>query len=454
MIGKVKGGMSLASEGLLNNIEPQSIEAEEAILASMFLDTQAVIAVQEFLQPEDFFDKANGLLYGAMLDLGETGSAIDLVTLMEKLRQDDLLEKVGGVLKVTNISGLSPNSSHIRDYAKIVREKAMLRRIIALNNRVTMRCFDNESIEVVLEEAEKGLMRISKAQDATGIQPIADTIGDVLEHLELIATNPDKCTGVPSGFVDLDAITNGWQNSDFIIVAARPAMGKTAFCLNMGANAAIRYHKKILIFSLEMSREQLIQRLISSETGIRQDVLRTGKLVQEDWKALITKIEHLSNAGIYIEDTPGISVRELRAKAHRMAQEEGLDMIIIDYLQLMSGGATSENRQQEVSYISRSLKALARELNVPVIALSQLSRTVEQQKDKRPALSHLRESGSLEQDADMVLFIYRDEYYDGASEEMGIAEIIIAKHRNGATGTVKLAFRKEITKFDNLSFME
>ena len=276
MTGKAKGGKSLVSEGLLNNIEPQSIETEEAILASMLLDSQAVIAVQEFLQAEDFFDKANGLLYGAMLDLGEMGSAIDITILVEKLRKDDLLEKVGGLLKITNISGLSPNSSHIRDYAKIVREKAMLRRIIALNNRVTMRCFDNESVEVILEEAEKGLMRISKAQDATGIQPIADTIGDVLEHLEMIANNPDKCTGVPSGFIDLDAITNGWQNSDFIIVAARPAMGKTAFCLNMGANAAIRHQKKVLIFSLEMSREQLIQRLISSETGIRQDVLRTG----------------------------------------------------------------------------------------------------------------------------------------------------------------------------------
>lgn len=436
-----------------NDILPHSDEAENAVIASMFFNADAIFKAQEFITEADFYKKENALLFQAMVALNEEGSQIDLVTLIEKLRKNDTLEKVGGIARVTHVANAISEARNVSHYAKIIQEKSVLRRVIATNKSIISRCYDDtEPVETILEDAEKAVLSISKDRERGGLIPVSKTIGEVIEKIELIARQEDALTGVASGFADLDAITNGWQSSDFIIVAARPAMGKTAFCLNMAANAAIEHGKKVAIFSLEMSHEQLVQRLISAQAEVSQDVLRSGNVPPEAWSGLLHELGPLSSAPLYIDDTAGISIRELRAKANRMQAEHGVDLIIIDYLQLMSGGANSENRQQEVSQISRSLKALARDLNVPVIALSQLSRSVEQQKDKRPQLSHLRESGSLEQDADMVLFIYRDEYYDNASEDLGVAEIIIAKHRNGATGTVKLAFRKEFTKFSNLAY--
>lgn len=431
---------------------PHSQEAEEAILASMFLDREAIFEALQIVHAEDFYIPAHKVLFRTMVELNESGEPIDLVTLTEKLRTEQLIDEIGGVATLARISNAPASSYNVSYYAKIVDEKATLRQLIKTSKSLSARAMENaEPLEMLLDDAEKGILDISQQRSNDGLVPVVDVVEATLDRLEDLAKNTSGITGVPSGFVDLDRITNGWQKSDFIIVAARPAMGKTAFCLNMATNAAIDHQVPVAIFSLEMGKEQLVQRMISSTAEVDQEYLRTGKLPHDKWPELVAAIDPLARAPIYIDDTPAISVRELRAKARRLQTENrDLGLIIIDYLQLMQGVGRPESRQQEVSEISRSLKSLARELNVPVIALSQLSRSVEQTRDKRPALSHLRESGSLEQDADLVLFIYREEYYEESSEKQGIAEISIAKHRNGATGAVELSFRKELTKFGNL----
>lgn len=430
---------------------PQSPEAEQAVLSAMFFERESIFEAVQILKMEDFYRQDHGILYQSILELNEKGQPIDLITVSEKLRKDGNLEKSGGLTYLAQLAGNAVSAANVPYYANIVKEKAMLRELIRVTTNLSNRGYQAaEEADHLLDDAERMIMELSQGKIKKGLTIIGDVVQDTISRLEYLYNKKDGLTGLTSGFTDLDKVTSGWQNSDFIIIAARPAMGKTAFCLNMAQNGAIATGQPIAVFSLEMSKEQLVQRMVSSAAEIDQQKLRTGRLQEEDWSTLINTIGPLAEAPIYIDDTPSISVREVRAKTRRLKAEKGLALIIIDYLQLMSGNGRSESRQQEVSQISRSLKALARELNVPVIALSQLSRSTEQSADKKPSLSHLRESGSLEQDADIVMFIHRDEYYNPDSEQKGIAEIIIAKHRNGATGTVELSFRKEFVKFGNL----
>lgn len=436
---------------LLDKVPPYNLEAEQAVLGAMMIDREAVYAAMEILQAEHFYKEAHQVIFNAILDLENKGEPVDMITLTEELRQQSSLEKVGGVGYVATLANSVPTAANVRHYAGIVEEKAILRRLIHFSTNIASRCYEDvEETHELLDSAEQAILEIAGNRTSGGLVPVKQILGDTLEKIEYLASKKGNITGVPTFFSELDNMTSGWQSSDLIIVAARPSMGKTSFCLNVAQNAAIRAKIPVAIFSLEMSREQLVQRLMSSEAMIDQQKIRTGRLMDEEWIRLTQAVQPLSTAAMFIDDTPGISILELRARARRLKAEKGLGLIVIDYLQLMQGGRRSESRQQEISEISRSLKALARELNVPVIALSQLSRAAEQTHEKKPALSHLRESGALEQDADMVMFIYRDEYYNPDTDKPGIAEIIIAKHRNGPTGTVELGFIKEFTKFVNL----
>ncbi len=435
-------------------ILPQSLEAEQAVLAAMFNDKDAILEVIPLLKEGDFYRHDHGVLYATMRSMNEQGVPIDLVTITAQLDKDGNLEKAGGITYVAQIANSIGSASNIVHYANIVKEKAVLRDLITISGNIANRSYDDaEDTEKILDDAERMVLEISQKRARSGLTPVSEVIDNTLTTLEILSQKKEGLTGVTSGFIDLDRMTSGWQKSDFIILAARPAMGKTAFALNMAQNAAMATKEPVAIFSLEMSKEQLVNRMISSMAEIDQQTLRNGRIYGEDWVRLVNAIAPLAEAPVFIDDTPAISVREVRAKARRLKAEHGLAMIIIDYLQLMGSTGRIESRQQEVSQISRSLKALARELDVPIIALSQLSRSVEQGTEKKPSLSHLRESGSLEQDADIVMFIYRDEYYNEDSDKKGQAEIIIAKHRNGATGSVDLSFRKEFTKFGNLSRM-
>ena len=435
-------------------ILPQSLEAEQAVLAAMFNDKDAILEVIPILKETDFYRHDHGVLYATMRNMNEQGVPIDLVTITAQLDKDGNLEKAGGITYVAQIANSIGSASNIVHYANIVKEKAVLRDLITISGNIANRSYDDaEDTEKILDDAERMVLEISQKRARSGLTPVSEVIDNTLTTLEILSQKKEGLTGVTSGFIDLDKMTSGWQKSDFIILAARPAMGKTALALNMSQNAAMATNEPVAIFSLEMSKEQLVNRMISSLAEIDQQTLRNGRIYGEDWVRLVNAIAPLAEAPVYIDDTPAISVREVRAKARRLKAEHGLAMIIIDYLQLMGSTGRIESRQQEVSQISRSLKALARELDVPIIALSQLSRSVEQGTEKKPSLRHLRESGSLEQDADIVMFIYRDEYYNEDSDKKGQAEIIIAKHRNGATGSVDLSFRKEFTKFGNLSRM-
>lgn len=436
---------------MLDKVMPQSTEAEQAVLSAMFFEREAIFEAVQVLKNEDFYRQDHGILYQSIVELNEKGQPIDLITVSEKLRKDGNLEKAGGLTYLAQIGGNPVSAANVPHYANIVKEKSVLRELIRVTTNLSNRSYQaSEETNDLLDDAERMIMALSQGKLRKGLTPIGEVVQNTIDHLEYLYNKKDGLTGLTSGFADLDKVTSGWQKSDFIIIAARPAMGKTAFCLNMAQNAAIMTKRPVAIFSLEMAKEQLVQRMVSSAAEIDQQKLRTGRLQEEDWSTLINAIGPLAEAPIYIDDTPSISVREVRAKTRRLKAEKDLALVIIDYLQLMSGNGHSESRQQEVSQISRSLKALARELDLPVIALSQLSRSTEQSADKKPSLSHLRESGSLEQDADIVMFIHRDEYYNNDSEQKGIAEIIIAKHRNGATGTVELSFRKEFVKFGNL----
>lgn len=432
---------------------PYSQEAEQAVLGAMLLDKEAIIAGTELLQEEDFYRDAHRLIFQAIKNLELKGEEVDLVTVTEALRERDALDKCGGMSYLAALANMVPTSAGIRHYAGIVQNKSILRRLIRITSEINLRCYEEQDeVMALVGAAEQAIFQLGRGNSRSGLLPIRDMIPDMVEQIEALSKRQEGITGIPSYFKALDQFTSGWQPSDLIILAARPSMGKTAFALNLAESAAVRAKVPVAIFSLEMSREQLLLRFISSRANIEQTALRNGRLNADEWTKLVDAAAVLSAAPIYIDDTPGITVTELRSRARRLKAEHDLQFILIDYLQLMQGeGKTKgENRQQEISDISRSLKALARELKLPIIALSQLSREVEKTADKRPGLSHLRESGALEQDADLVMFIYREEYYDRNTERRGVAEIIVAKHRNGPVGTVDLGFDDRYTKFFNL----
>jgi replicative DNA helicase len=387
-----------------------------------------------------------------MLKVADKGEPVDLVTVTAELADAKMLEEVGGVSYLSELADAVPTAANVEYYARIVEEKSILRRLIRTATSIAQDSYTREDeVDVLLNEAEKKIMEVSQRKHSGTFQNIKDVLVQTYDNIEMLHNRKGEITGIPTGFTELDRMTAGFQRSDLIIVAARPSVGKTAFALNIAQNVATKTNENVAIFSLEMSAQQLVMRMLCAEGNINAQNLRTGKLTAEDWGKLTMAMGSLSNAGIYIDDTPSIRVSEIRAKCRRLKQESGLGMVLIDYLQLIQGsGRNRENRQQEVSEISRALKALARELEVPVIALSQLSRSVEQRQDKRPMMSDIRESGSIEQDADIVAFLYRDDYYDKDSENKNIIEIIIAKQRNGPVGTVQLAFIKEYNKFVNL----
>lgn len=446
-----KGGETM-SELFSERIPPQSIEAEQAVLGAVFLDPTALTLASEILIPEDFYRAAHQKIFHAMLRVADKGEPVDLVTVTAELAASEQLEEIGGVSYLSELADAVPTAANVEYYARIVEEKSVLRRLIRTATSIAQDGYTREDeIDLLLDEAERKIMEVSQRKHSGAFKNIKDVLVQTYDNIEMLHNRNGEITGIPTGFTELDRMTSGFQRSDFIIVAARPSVGKTAFALNIAQNVATKTNENVAIFSLEMSAQQLVMRMLCAEGNINAQNLRTGKLTPEDWGKLTMAMGSLSNAGIYIDDTPSVRVSDIRAKCRRLKQESGLGMIVIDYLQLIQGsGRSKENRQQEVSEISRSLKALARELEVPVIALSQLSRSVEQRQDKRPMMSDIRESGSIEQDADIVAFLYRDDYYNKDSENKNIIEIIIAKQRNGPVGTVQLAFIKEYNKFVNL----
>ena len=439
-------------ESLIKSILPHSIEAEQSVIGSMILDRDAILVASEILTSDDFYQSQYGIIFDAMVELFNEGKPVDLVTLQNRLREKDVPPEISSMEFVRDLLNAVPTSANVRHYANIVSEKAVLRRLIKLTEEIENDCYLNkEPVEVIMEETEKKMFQLLGQRNSGDFMPIRQVVINTLENIERASKTKGNVTGIPTGFTDLDYKTSGLQNSDFILIAARPSMGKTAFVLNIAQYMAFKKDKAVAIFSLEMSREQLMNRLLSMESKVDSQHLRTGNLKDDEWSKLIESAGMIGESRLMIDDTPGISIGEMRSKCRKYKLEHGLDIIIIDYLQLMSGSgkSSSESRQQEISDISRSLKALARELNVPVVALSQLSRAVEQRTDHRPMLSDLRESGAIEQDADVVMFIYRDDYYNKDSENKGIAEIIIAKQRNGPIGTVNLVWLPDYTKFAN-----
>lgn len=440
------------SEIFADRLPPQNIEAEQAVLGAIFLEPSSLTLASEILIPEDFYRAAHQKIFNCMLTLSDKGKAVDLVTVTEELSAAKLIEDIGGVSYLSDLAGSVPTAANIEYYAKIVEEKSLLRRLIRTATTIATEGYTREDeVDVVLGEAEKSILEVAQRKNAGAFHNIKDVLVRTYDNIEIMHNRKGDITGIATGFTELDKMTAGFQRNDLIIVGARPSVGKTAFALNIAQNVATKTEENVAIFSLEMGAEQLVMRMLCAEGNIDAQRLRTGSLTDEDWGKLTMAMGSLSNAGIFIDDTPGVRIQEIRSKCRRLKQEHGLGMILIDYLQLIVGsGRAGENRQQEVSEISRSLKALARELKIPVIALSQLSRGVEQRQDKRPMMSDIRESGSIEQDADIVAFLYRDDYYDKESENKNIIEIIIAKQRNGPVGTVQLAFVKEYNKFVNL----
>ena len=437
---------------LFDRIPPQNLEAEQAVLGAVLLDSVAIISVMETLKPEDFYRQAHQYIFEAMVELNGDNEPIDLITLSTRLQAKQHLAEVGGIQYLTELASAVPTAANVGYYAKLVEEKAMLRRLIRAATEIVSNGYAGaEDVSSLLSEAEMRILEIANRKSSSGFVSIKEVLMEVFEKVETLYNTRGTTTGIPSGFPDLDRMTSGFQRSDLIIVAARPSVGKTAFALNVAQNVAVRAKETVAIFSLEMSAAQLVQRIICAEANVDAGRIRTGNLEGDDWEKLTMAIGTLSDAEIFIDDTPAITVADIRAKCRRLKKEKGLGMILIDYLQLIAGrGKAGENRQQEVSEISRTLKQIARELEVPVIALSQLSRGVEQRQDKRPMMSDLRESGSIEQDADIVAFLYRDDYYDKESEKKNIIEIIIAKQRNGPVGTVELVFLKNFNKFVSL----
>ena len=444
------------SEPMMDRVPPHNREAEQSVIGAIFLEPQALITASEILLADDFYLNAHKKIFETMLRLSDQGKAIDVVTVTEELSAKKEIEDVGGLSYLLELANAVPTAANVAHYAKIVEEKALLRRLIRVATKIVEDGYTREDeVEALLGEAEKKMMEVANRKNAGDFKHVKDVLVETFDNIEQLQSQKGEVTGIPTGFRDLDNITAGFQRNDLIIVAARPSVGKTAFALNVAQSVAVQARENVAIFSLEMGAEQLVMRMLCAEGNIDAQVLRTGALTTEDWGKLTMAMGSLSNSGIFIDDTPGVRINEIRAKCRRLAQENGLGMILIDYLQLIQGsGKPGENRQQEVSEISRSLKGLARELKVPVIALSQLSRGVEQRQDKRPMMSDLRESGSIEQDADIVAFLYRDDYYDKESESKNMIEIIIAKQRNGPTGTVTLAFKKEFNKFINIDWSQ
>jgi replicative DNA helicase len=439
------------SDLFLDRVPPQNNEAEQSVLGAVFLSKEALITAMEILRPEDFYKTAHQRIFKTMLDLYEKGEPVDLVTVTAELQDHKLLDEVGGVTFLTEIASSVPTAANVEYYARIVEEKSLLRRLIRTATKIANDGYSREDdVGEIIADAEKYIMEIAQNRNSGGFTPIRDVLLETYERIEFLSQRRGDVTGIPSGYPDLDKMTSGFQRSDLIILAARPSVGKTAFALNVAQNVAARAGETVAIFSLEMAASQLVQRMICAEGNLDASRMRTGWLEEDDWQKLTMAIGTLAKAPIYIDDTPGVTVQDIRAKCRRLQAERGLGLILIDYLQLIHGRGKGDNRQQEVSEISRTLKGIARELNVPVIALSQLSRSVEQRQDKRPMMSDIRESGSIEQDADIVAFLYRDDYYDKETENKNVIEVIIAKQRNGPTGTVELAFLKEYNKFVSL----
>ena len=438
-------------ETLIKRVLPNSPEAEQSVIGSMMMDSEAIMTASEILTSEDFYQRQYGILFDAMVELYNEGKAVDLVTLQDRLKEKDVPPEVASLEFVKDILDTVYTSAHIRQYATIVHEKAMLRKLIRTTEGIANTCYaGKESMEDIFVDTEKQIFDIIQQNTSGEYVPIKDVVLNALDKIEMASKTKGNVTGIPTGFIDLDYKTAGFQPSDLILVAARPSMGKTALVLNIAQHMAFREDVTVAVFSLEMSKEQLLNRLLSLESRVDSQSIRTGNLTDEDWSKLIEGAGVIGKSHLIIDDTPGISVTELRSKCRKFKMEHNLGIIIIDYLQLMTGSKHSESRQQEISDISRSLKAVARELNVPVVALSQLSRAVEQRPDHRPMLSDLRESGAIEQDADVVMFIYRDDYYNKDTAKPNVAEIIIAKQRNGAIGTIELAWLPQYTKFANM----
>ena len=441
-------------EAVIKRTMPNDHVAEQAVVGAMLMDQDAITKASEIVSGADFYNKAYGIVFDAMVELYNQRTPVDLVTLQSKLKEKNVPPEVSGLEFARDLLDAVPTSVNVESYAKIVADKSIMRKLIRINEEIENLCYmGNESLEEILDKTEKTIFNLLQSRDSGEFVPIRDIVINALTKIETAAKSAGTVTGIPTGFIDLDYKLSGFQPSDLILVAARPSMGKTAFVLNIAQYMAFRKDRCVAIFSLEMSKEQLVNRLFSLESQVDAQALRTGKMKDSDWDKLIEGAGIVGKSRMIIDDTPSISISELRSKCRKYKLEFGLDCVMIDYLQLMSGGVgrKNESRQQEISDISRSLKALARELNVPVVALSQLSRAVESRPDKRPMLSDLRESGAIEQDADVVMFIYRDEYYNKDSEYKNQAEIIIAKQRNGPVGTVNLAWLGQYTKFANLS---
>ena len=438
-------------ETLIKRVMPNSLEAEQSVIGSMIMDQDAIVTAMEILLQEDFYHKQYGILFDAMIELYSSGQPVDLVTLQNKLKEKDVPQEVSSLEFVGELVRAVPTSANVKYYCNIVKENSMKRKLIRVTEEIENECYaGKESLESVLDKTEHDIFALLSSRTGGDYVPIRQVVMNALEKIEKASQQDGNVTGIPTGFIDLDYRTAGLQPSDLVLIAARPSMGKTAFVLNIAQYVAFHENMCTAIFSLEMSKEQLVNRLFSLESRVDAQALRTGNLSDADWAKLVEGAGIIGDSELIIDDTPGISISEMRSKCRKYKLEHDLKLIIIDYLQLMSGsGRSTDSRQQEISDISRSLKALARELNVPVLALSQLSRAVEQRPDHRPMLSDLRESGAIEQDADVVMFIYRDDYYNPDTEDKNIAEIIIAKQRNGPIGTVRLAWMPQYTRFGN-----
>ncbi len=438
----------MTESGRIERLPPQSIEAEEAVLGSILIDPDAIIRVAAMLKPEDFYREKHGWVYETALILHERREPIDFLTVCDELERRGQLDEVGGATFITTLINVVPTSIHVEHYARIVERTATRRRLIEAAGQIAALAYQEaEDVDEVVDRAEQVLFGVSERRISRELVPIKQVLSEYYDRIEYLTRHRGEMIGIPTGFTDIDKLLGGLQRSDLVILAARPSAGKTSLALGFAHNSAKRWGQRVAFFSLEMSDEQVVQRLIAAETGINAQRLRRGDIEQDEWGRFMKATSDLAETHIYIDDTPSISALELRTKARRLHAEIGVDLIVVDYLQLMRGDFRAENRVQEIASISRALKALARELNVPVLALSQLSRGVESRTDKRPILSDLRESGALEQDADVVIFIYRDEMYNENTERPNIADIMVAKHRNGPTGSVSLYFRKELAQF-------
>lgn len=435
----------------LGRIPPHSLEAEQSVLGAMLLDKEAINTAIETIRPDDFYKEANQEIFEAMLVLNNRNEPVDIITLSEELKRRGTIEAVGGITYLANLSGSIATTANSKYYCNIVEEKSTLRKLIRSSNEIMGLAYENsEEVNAIIEKAEKNIFDITQGAHKKGIVPISEVLLSSFAQIEERAANKGGLTGLTTGFSDLDRKLSGLQKSDLVLLAARPSMGKTAFGVNIATNASIKGGGKIAVFSLEMSKEQLVQRIISATAHVDLQKIISGNLADDEWIQVVNAMGPLSKMEIYIDDTAGISMMEMKAKCRRLKVEKGLDLIVVDYLQLMQIDGRVESRQQEISAISRGLKGLAKEMECPVLALSQLSRAPELRSDHRPILSDLRESGAIEQDADVVLFLYRDEYYDKESEKKNIGEVIIAKHRNGPTGSIELVFKQEYTKFLNM----